>query len=263
MTDFPPPGPGVPPGPTPSPADAAGFPPPTGPGLTGEPPPGASDAPPRGPRLGQVAFGLSLVGCTVLAAFGSAVLAVVALARPGGRGKGWAAAALALDIAWVAIVVATLPGLLQRAAEVTSPGGARDRSGQIVDESTVDRRKLRVGDCLNDGQVSDLDDRESTTVVGGVEAVPCTSSHRLEVFYVRELSGEEYPGEDTVVAQAQRMCGRAFPGFVGVSPRESRLDIYYYYPTSRSWRLQDDHQVVCLVSDPEQPSTSSLRESRQ
>lgn len=39
---------------------------------------------------------------------------------------------------------------------------------------------------------------------------------------------------------------------------ESVLEMSYLYPTSQTWSLNDDREILCIVADPEGASTGSL-----
>jgi hypothetical protein len=39
--------------------------------------------------------------------------------------------------------------------------------------------------------------------------------------------------------------------------------MYYYFPTSRSWRLLDDRTITCVVGDPASRTAGTLERSRR
>jgi hypothetical protein len=46
---------------------------------------------------------------------------------------------------------------------------------------------------------------------------------------------------------AFEQCLDRFAGFVGVDYESSTLDITALYPSSQSWSIQDDREVICAV----------------
>ena len=135
------------------------------------------------------------------------------------------------------------------------------------------RVDLRVGDCfdLNDPTADQIED---------VKAVPCTTEHEFEVFYVGAMREGSYP---TDAAAEQRNHGRevidiesafwtyldhncipAFRTYIGKSwYGGSDLDIYWLVPTDDAWRA-GDRTVQCAAFNPViYRLTESLRGTRQ
>jgi hypothetical protein len=136
------------------------------------------------------------------------------------------------------------------------------------------RLDLRVGDCF------DLKD-PTADQIEEVKAVPCTTEHEFEVFYVGALDEEgSYPTE----AAAERRnhgrqvfdiegafgkyldqnCDPAFRAYIGKSWYDgSDLDIYWLVPTFDAWR-SGDRTMQCAVFSPViYRLTGSLRGTRQ
>jgi Septum formation len=134
------------------------------------------------------------------------------------------------------------------------------------------RVDLRVGDCfdLKDPTADQIED---------VKAVPCTTEHEFEVFYVGAIGEGSYP---TGAAAERRNHGRqvlnidgafwtyldhncipAFGAYIGKAWDDSDLDIYWLVPTEDAWR-SGDRTVQCAAFYPgTYRLTESLRGTRQ
>jgi hypothetical protein len=147
---------------------------------------------------------------------------------------------------------------------------------QVLSELPHDytlRADLRVGDCfdLKDPTADQIED---------VKAVPCTTEHEFEVFYVGAMGKGSYP---TDAAGEHRNHGRqvididgafwtyldhncipAFNAYIGKSwYGGSDLDIYWLVPTDDAWR-SGDRTVQCAAFYPGIfRLTGSLRGTRQ
>lgn len=116
----------------------------------------------------------------------------------------------------------------------------RDADGDIVESGEVGAFRLQVGDCVTG---------VATGEVSSLTGVPCTAEHELEVFHSFDLLGNDYPGEDAVIEQAQTGCFGMFDSFVGLSYAESVYDFTTLYPTAESWDQIDDREVLCLIGN--------------
>ncbi len=83
---------------------------------------------------------------------------------------------------------------------------------------------LAIGDCVN------YPPEES--VVVSVERRPCEESHDARVIGLVELPDAEFPGDDVIEQSAAAYCPEGSNNYLG--------------PTSESWELFDDRQIVCL-----------------
>lgn len=126
----------------------------------------------------------------------------------------------------------------------------RDDDGRIIEPNDqTDAFALQVGDCL--------DDAAATGEVQTVPTVLCSEPHDSEIYSSHELGESPYPGEESVIEQADTVCLTAFERFVGEPYLESRFDFSYYYPTEESWDT-GDREILCVIYDPEGPITGSL-----
>ncbi len=101
---------------------------------------------------------------------------------------------------------------------------------------------LSPGDCFNDGDLA-------SGLVGDVATTDCTEPHDNEVYAIFDMTGDTYPGEDTILEVAQRECLSEFEPYVGIPYMESRLVYYPIYPTQETWESVDDREIVCVFYD--------------
>ncbi len=115
--------------------------------------------------------------------------------------------------------------------------------------------EIGVGDCFTESEMQ--------TALGGgeVEDIPlvdCSESHDSEVFHVEDLPEGDFPGTESVNASLDEICaGSAFTEFVGVDYAESELYASGLSPTSETWEMLDDREIVCYVAS-DAPITESL-----
>lgn len=122
----------------------------------------------------------------------------------------------------------------------------------VVDEGEqVGVFTLNVGDCLGDVPLDQI---------SSVTELSCDNPHIYEIYHAFDISGDVYPGDDEVVAEAQEVCLDRFEGFVGIDYTASELEISYLYPTSDSWSLGDDREVLCMVLNLDGSSRSGSAE---
>jgi hypothetical protein len=148
----------------------------------------------------------------------------------------------------IAVLVAAVSALTLAACSAAEVDDTtRDDSGAVTDGGTLGVAKLRVGDCVNLGDVATQESGE----VDAFEAIPCSDPHQGEVYLVENtyFADGSYPGDDAASAQSEEACGPAFEGFVGEAYEESTLDFVSLYPTQGSWDA-GDRSVVCLVVKP-------------
>lgn len=102
---------------------------------------------------------------------------------------------------------------------------------------------LKVGQCLPDG--SDVEGRRAQDP----RTVDCSEPHRYEVFAVVTLDppSREWPGEEVVSANAEKLCVEAIPEATGLDPADTPDDVGLLHidPTESSWR-GGDRDVECL-----------------
>ncbi|MDA8369268.1 MAG: septum formation family protein [Nocardiopsaceae bacterium] len=142
-------------------------------------------------------------------------------------------------------------GLILNAAQEAASGGSGNDVGSGT-EQQADAFTLEVGDCLND-----------ESIVGEVEEIPtisCSEPHDSEVYATGTATGDEFPGNASLDAEAEGICGGEFEAFVGIPYEESFLGYSWYVPTQQSWD-SGDRKIDCVIYDPEGQVTGSLRGS--
>ncbi|WP_158665586.1 septum formation family protein [Pontimonas salivibrio] len=112
--------------------------------------------------------------------------------------------------------------------------------------------ELEVGTCLNDV------DQPLAQDLTDIPSVPCNEPHQSEVFAEVTVDSGEYPGVDSVTAQATSECMSEFGRFVGLDFAASRLNYHFYYPTASSWAL-GDRSIYCVVFDPGVETAGTLQ----
>lgn len=128
----------------------------------------------------------------------------------------------------------------------------RDADGAVVASQEASVFSLDVGDCLN---TADLASGE----LDAIPTLPCAEPHDSEIYAEILLTGDEWPGLDSVDTQVDDFCYAQFPGFVGVSYQESVLYYITVTPTQTSWEQADDRIGQCIVIDDDGGVTGSLR----
>jgi len=114
---------------------------------------------------------------------------------------------------------------------------------------------LRVGDCF--------DIKDWSAEIEHVKAVPCTTEHELELFYVGAMGKRSHPTEDAVLDYVIEYCDSALGDYVGKAPDDSALEYIWLVPTDDAWR-SGDRTVQCAAYDPRTDLlTRSLRGTRQ
>jgi len=154
-------------------------------------------------------------------------------------------------------------GLLLVALVVVLAACGGDDEGETADSTattdaadpfapSVDANALEIGDCV----VQDLGGSAAS-----VETIPCTTSHRYEVYARFDLEGEGFPGDDEVTRQANEACaGDLFEEYVGLPYAESEIFSTTLVPSEESWGQADDRTVICLaVTEDGSPTVGSVR----
>lgn len=129
---------------------------------------------------------------------------------------------------------------------VVSLGDRTDDGGMPVQAFTA----ADVGRCV------DLDGAGASALA----PVACAEPHDAELYEVFDLGGgpdARYPGQRSVVAEAEARCGERFAEHVGRPYADSDLDVALLVPTARTWAL-GDRTVLCLVEDPAAPLVGSV-----
>jgi hypothetical protein len=115
----------------------------------------------------------------------------------------------------------------------------RDEAGRVVEAGELGAFRIRLGDCIDLGDVTEFE---------SVAGVPCDQPHEGEVYHAFELAGSTWPGVAVVEQQAADGCYARFQAFVGAPYETSRYDIATITPTQGTWDEFDDREVLCVVT---------------
>ncbi|MFI9599667.1 DUF4190 domain-containing protein [Streptomyces sp. NPDC052043] len=170
------------------------------------------------------------------------IVALVQISRRGQRGKGLAIAGLSVSgavLLLTAFIVATVDFRVW-----TIPG--RDDSGEVTGRGWTTIYSLRDGDCFNPGTELPKEKGSSLGDIS-VELTPCDTSHHAEAYASFTLSGQEFPGPDTIAAIAGPRCSKLFLDY-SIDPLAfGPLQSYYFYPDERGWTT-GNRTVRCWVT---------------
>jgi hypothetical protein len=99
------------------------------------------------------------------------------------------------------------------------------------------------------------------TKASEIDTVDCDRKHVGEVFAQKDLDDVLFPGQGPTQKRAADLCtGDGFTDFTGSEFDSSALDVVTYVPSKESWAAKD-RTVSCVVTDPDGPTTGSLRDS--
>ncbi|WP_433172652.1 DUF4190 domain-containing protein [Actinoallomurus sp. CA-150999] len=209
---------------------------PPGPGPGSGP---ASHRPPGSDKVNGLAIAsliTGLIGCISLV---GAILGVIALRQikeRGERGRGLAIAGIVLFCVWVVLSVIGLALNPGSGASKTTGGLGAKPTPTVTTTHDVKVQKMRVGECINDGDVSEA---------SKVKVVPCSRPHDSEVLAVFTLHGLILPSTEKLHALAKSGCEKRVQPRLDRDPAADKLAMSYYYPTAELWR-SGDHGVTCL-----------------
>lgn len=133
----------------------------------------------------------------------------------------------------------------------------RDASGAAIEPGEVNVADVSVGDCVVEPT---MPGETSEVIISTVRIVPCGDLHDSEVYAIVVLPKGDYPGDDEVIRASNEGCHAEFEDFVGLPYKNSRLEIYNYYPLESSWFAMRGREVTCLVFDPTKQIIGSLRD---
>jgi hypothetical protein len=195
-------------------------------------PPPPPQAKTSGFAIASLVFGL-IGGVLLSVVFG--IIALHRISRRGLRGKGLAIAGLVLSGLWTLLIVAAVVIAL-----ATDP--ERDPGGRVTDSGSESVFDLRVGDCMNNLEETDLE--------LAVDVAPCAELHDAEAVSQFDLPEGGWPGMSFITGKAERRCLDSVGSAAGDAPRADKIETFYFHPTEESWR-QDDRTVLCVALFPD------------
>lgn len=115
-----------------------------------------------------------------------------------------------------------------------------DQAGEAIDDVGDESVfSMEVGLCFDD-------EEETGGEVSSVPDVPCEEPHDNEVFALIQYTGETFPGQDAMQAEAKDLCIGDFEAYVGLAYEESELEVYPLVPTPGSWD-NGDREIICAL----------------
>ena len=137
--------------------------------------------------------------------------------------------------------------------------GDGDGDGDSDDSSVRPLTDLQVGDCADLPGIGSDTPSETTAILH-----PCDHPHDAEVFARPSLNDDPeapHPGDEEVLATADRICLDAFEEYVGRPYVDASLEIVHLRPNEAAW-VRGDRIVVCaLVSLDGQPLLAPVGET--
>jgi hypothetical protein len=207
----------------------------------------------NGAAITSLVFGI-LGGILFSVIFG--IIALVQIPKRNQKGKGMAIAGLVLSGLWL-LGCGGLIALGVFADKADSPTGSSNLPSVVQSETpsaSSDDVPLKVGDCIN----GLLDQNLDTELKETPPAVACAEPHEGEVFKVIQVKGTLFPGDSEVQKQAESGCSASALRAYGQATKIKNLEIYYLYPTSKSWTF-GDRDITCLVVNEKAKMTGSVR----
>jgi hypothetical protein len=119
-----------------------------------------------------------------------------------------------------------------------APSATRDEDGAISEAGQQDAFSLKVGDCLL---------AQEATTITEVPAVPCDQEHDEEVYFLFDMEGSDFPGDDAITAAAMEKCEAEFATYIGLDSETSIYGWYPITPTTESWEQGGDREVDCVA----------------
>lgn len=116
----------------------------------------------------------------------------------------------------------------------------RGDDGALTGAGTVQVDELRVGDCFNAGDETEISD---------VDGVPCSEPHDYEVFAIQDRDGETYPTQAEFDTIFESVCIPAFESYVGSDYATSALYAGFITPSESSWD-DGDREYICYLYEP-------------
>jgi hypothetical protein len=181
---------------------------------------------------------------------------VISLVKGRGKrntGRGLAIAALVIDavllLGSILVAVLAIRGDLDTGSEPRA-----DRTGSVA------LSDLAAGDCFDDADLMGVEGDEEVTAPADLTLVPCSTDHDFEVVLVFDFpESGDYPGDTELSKTALERCQGGARTYVTTRmPKD--LSLYFFAPSSVTWKIGGDRTVACLAGRPGKKLTSSLHD---
>jgi hypothetical protein len=96
-----------------------------------------------------------------------------------------------------------------------------------------------VGECIE--SVASFNIEELPTV-------ECSEDHEAQVVGAFDHEGDDFPGDDEILEEAQDRCQELFEEFVGAPVEETTLSLNTINPTEETWNEADDRETLCVAT---------------
>lgn len=196
---------------------------------------------------------ISIAGWALLAVgFVMSLISLFLRARkwPGIAGLAVAVIGGALAAAVSLLVLATTSSPASGGGPFTIPSERPSDGGTATesqDPSSIEGAEMTTFDALEVGDCLPLVVYGEDEMVSELPVVPCEQPHTDEVFFIYDVDGGEFPGDDALTETSWNGCYDAFQAYVGTSYEASELDFYNYQPTKGSWVREGDRTVQCIL----------------
>lgn len=196
---------------------------------------------------------ISIAGWALLAVgFVMSLISLFLRARkwPGIAGLAVAVIGGALAAAVSLLVLATTPSPASGGGPFTIPSERPSDGGTATesqDPSSIEGAEMTPFDALEVGDCLPLVVYGEDEMVSELPVVPCEQPHTDEVFFIYDVDGGEFPGDDALTETSWNGCYDAFQAYVGTSYEAPELDFYNYQPTKGSWVREGDRTVQCIL----------------
>ncbi len=175
------------------------------------------------------------------------ISALALLAASCGSTDGQGGATLESEVADAATTDTTAGADTTAASEPTTTSTAPEATSDgEQDTETVDVFRLRIGECLL-MPTQGIEGEQVETL----EAIPCGEPHNGEVLSIEIVAGDDgapYPGDEAISDEAETRCLASFKSVTGRNfATDPFWDLTFLSPTSESWTLGNDREIVCIV----------------
>lgn len=102
---------------------------------------------------------------------------------------------------------------------------------------------LKVGDCTGPVDLTGAS-------ISRLPTIPCEAAHYYEVHATIGVTGDIYPGAESLGDQATKACAPSFVAYVGVEPQYGRYGSAYLVPDEAAWAQPENRSITCLVGSP-------------
>ncbi|MDZ7678380.1 MAG: septum formation family protein [Acidimicrobiales bacterium] len=146
---------------------------------------------------------------------------------------------------------------------LANAAATNDPAVDELDDGRVPLGALQVGDCVDLPDLDGLAELDGPDGVEVVDATPrrCDEPHDAEAFArmsLNENPDAPFPGDEHVLAAADRKCLEAFGGYMGVGYVDSELEIVHIRPNAAAWTRGDRVLVCAAASVDSEPLVGSV-----